>query len=322
MRWWTPGSASGNRVAAVRGGGIAPGTGERVHAVLGRLHAPRAQTETWRTWRRFARHRPGIAGLLFVVFIGLVAALANVLAPYSPVAVHPAMRGAGPSFAHPLGSDHIGRDILSRLIYGSRIAMVVAVVATGIAVLIGVAVGTAAGYLGGHVDLVLSRITDALMAFPILVLLIALVAVVGPSLTNVILVIGATGWASYARVVRAEVFSLREQDFVLAARAIGATDRRVIWRHLVPNVIGPVIVLATLSVGNIIILEAALSFLGLGVRPPTPDWGGMLADGRAFITIYPHMVIAPGVAIALTVLAFNLLGDGLRDALDPRGRVD
>ncbi len=158
------------------------------------------------------------------------------------------------------------------------------------------------------------------MAFPILVLLIALVAVLGPSLANVILVIGTTAWASYARVVRAEVLSLREQEFVLAARATGATDRRIIWRHLVPNVVGPVIVLATLSVGNIIILEAALSFLGLGVRPPTPDWGGMLADGRAFITIYPQIVIAPGAMIAITVLAFNLLGDGLRDALDPRQR--
>lgn len=158
--------------------------------------------------------RPGVAGLLFVVLIGLVATFAGILAPYSPIAVHPAMRGSGPSLAHPLGYDHIGRDILSRLIYGSRIAMVVAVFATGLAVLIGVTVGTAARYLGGHVDLILSRITDALMAFPILVLLIALVAVVGPSLTNVILVIGATGWASYARVVRAEVLSLREQDFV------------------------------------------------------------------------------------------------------------
>jgi peptide/nickel transport system permease protein len=156
------------------------------------------------------------------------------------------------------------------------------------------------------------------MAFPVLVLLISLVAVLGPSLTNVIVVLGTTAWASYARVVRADVLSLREQDFVLAARALGATDRRVVWRHLVPNVVSPVIVLATLSVGNIIILEAALSFLGLGVRPPAADWGGMLADGRAFITIYPHIVIAPGVMIAMTVLAFNLLGDGLRDALDPR----
>jgi len=298
----------------------APGAGLGAAVATRSTATSHRRSEAWRAWRRFTRYRPGVAGLIVVALIGLVAIFANVLAPYSPTAVHPSMRGAGPTLAHPLGYDHVGRDILSRLIYGSRIAIVVAVLATGIAVAIGVAIGTTAGYLGGRVDAVLSRITDALMAFPILVLLIALVAVLGPSLANVILVIGTTAWASYARVVRAEVLSLREQEFVLAARATGATDRRIIWRHLVPNVVGPVIVLATLSVGNIIILEAALSFLGLGVRPPTPDWGGMLADGRAFITIYPQIVIAPGAMIAITVLAFNLLGDGLRDALDPRQR--
>ena len=282
--------------------------------------SPLRRSEWTRAWRRFLRYRPGVIGLGVVVAVGLIAIFANVLAPYSPLAINPGMRGTGPTAAHPLGFDHIGRDILSRLIYGSRVAIVVAVLATAIAVTIGVAVGTTAGYLGGRADAVLSRITDALMAFPVLVLLIALVAVVGPNLTNVILVIGATVWASYARVVRADVLSLREQEFVVAARAIGARDRRVIWRHLVPNVVGPVIVLATLSVGNIIILEAALSFLGLGVRPPTPDWGGMLADGRGYITIYPQIVIVPGAMIAITVLAFNLLGDGLRDALDPRHR--
>ncbi len=276
------------------------------------------RSELWRTWHRFARYRPGLAGLAVILIIAGVAVFANLLAPYSPTEVHPAMRGAGPSHAHPLGHDHVGRDILSRLIYGARIAMIVAVLATAIALAIGVSVGSASGYFGGRIDAVLSRVVDALMSFPTLVLLITLVAVVGPSLVNVILVIGATVWASYARIVRAEVLSLREQEFILAARATGATDGRIIWRHLVPNVVGPVIVLSTLGVGGIIILEAALSFLGLGVRPPTPDWGGMLADGRAYITIYPQIVIAPGVMIAITVLAFNLLGDGLRDALDPR----
>jgi len=278
------------------------------------------RSESWRAWRQFRRYRPGVAGLAVILAIALVALFANVLAPYSPTEVHPAMRGAAPSHAHPLGYDHVGRDVLSRLIHGARIAMIVAVLATGIAVTIGVSVGAGAGYFGGRVDAVLSRVVDALMAFPTLVLLITLVAVVGPSLVNMILVIGTTVWASYARVVRGEVLSLREQEFILAARATGATDGRIIWRHLVPNVVGPVIVLATLGVGSIIILEAALSFLGLGVRPPTPDWGGMLSDGRAYITIYPHIVIAPGAMIAITVLAFNLLGDGLRDALDPRQR--
>lgn len=282
---------------------------------------PLRRSELWRAWRRFVRYRPGVAGLAVVLVIAVVAIFASVLAPYSPLAINPGMRGGAPTPAHPLGFDHIGRDILSRLIYGSRVAILVALLATGIAVTIGVTVGTTAGYFGGRVDALLSRIIDALMAFPVLALLIALVAVVGPSLTNVILVIGATVWASYARVVRADVLSLREQEFVAAARAIGATDQRVMWRHLVPNVVSPVIVLSTLSVGNIIILEAALSFLGLGVRPPTPDWGGMLADGRGYITIYPQIVVAPGVMIAVTVLAFNLLGDGLRDALDPRHRT-
>ena len=276
------------------------------------------RSEGLRIWRRFVRYRPGLAGLAVILVIAGVAIFANVLAPYSPTEVQPSMRGVGPSPSHPLGYDHVGRDILSRLIYGARIAMIVAVLATAIAVTIGVSVGSAAGYFGGRIDAVLSRVVDALMAFPTLVLLITLVAVVGPSLVNVILVIGATVWASYARIVRAEVLSLREQEFILAARATGARDSRIIWRHLVPNVVGPVIVLATLGVGGIIILEAALSFLGLGVRPPTPDWGGMLSDGRAYITIYPQIVIAPGVLIAVTVLAFNLLGDGLRDALDPR----
>ncbi len=288
--------------------------------VRGSAAAGVRRSELGRAWRRFTCYRPGIAGLAVIVIIAVIAVFAGVLAPYSPTDVHPAMRGVGPSSAHPLGYDHVGRDILSRLIYGARIAMVVALLATGIAVAIGVSVGTTAGYFGGRIDAVLSRIVDALMAFPTLVLLITLVAVVGPSLVNVILVIGATVWASYARVVRAEVLSLREQEFILAAQATGATDRRIIFRHLVPNVVGPVIVLATLGVGGIIILEAALSFLGLGVRPPTPDWGGMLADGRAYITIYPQIVIAPGILIAITVLAFNLLGDGLRDALDPRQR--
>jgi peptide/nickel transport system permease protein len=300
---------------------VRPATVDAIQPGLAALPAavrPARRSELWRTWRRFVRYRPGVAGLALVVAIGLMAIFANLLAPYSPLAINPGMRGVGPAPGHLLGYDQIGRDMLSRLIYGSRVAMIVAALATGIAVAIGVAIGTTAGYAGGRVDAVLSRVTDAVMAFPILVLLIALVAVVGPSLSNVILVIGTTVWASYARVVRAEVLSLREQEFVVAAQAVGATDRRVIWRHLVPNVVGPVIVLATLSVGNIIILEAALSFLGLGVRPPTPDWGGMLADGRAFIMIYPHIVIVPGVMIAATVLAFNLLGDGLRDALDPR----
>jgi peptide/nickel transport system permease protein len=209
---------------------------------------------------------------------------------------------------------------MSSIEYSTSIALIVALLATAMAVTIGVLVGSTAGYFGGWVDSILSRLVDTIMAFPTIALLIALVAVVGPSLKTTIIVIGATVWASYARVARGDVLSLRERDYVLAARAIGANHLRIIMRHIVPNIAGPIIVLSTLAVGSIIILEAALSFLGLGVQPPTPDWGTMLASARPYIQTYPHIAIAPGVMISLTVLAFNLIGDGLRDALDPRGR--
>ena len=279
-----------------------------------------ASGERGRAWRRFKRYRPGLIGLAFIGLLVLVATLAPLVAPHSPTQAQSRLRGDAPSAEFLLGNDSIGRDVLSRLIFGTRIALLVGVGATAIAATIGVVIGATAGYFGGRVDAVLSRIVDALMAFPTLALLITLAAVLGPSLPTVVLVIGTTVWAAYARVVRADVLSLRQRDYVLAARAIGAGDGRIIARHVLPNVLGPIIVLASLAVGNIIILESALSFLGLGVQPPAPSWGGMLADGRAYIRNYPHMAIAPGVLISLTVLAFNLLGDGLRDALDPRQR--
>jgi ABC-type dipeptide/oligopeptide/nickel transport system permease subunit len=274
----------------------------------------------FRAWRRFIRYRPALVGLAFVGLL-LVCALASpLIAPYAPDDVNPRLRGDGPTASYWLGNDDIGRDILSRIIYGSRIALIVGLGATTIAVCIGVTVGSIAGYFGGRIDFLLSRLVDSLMAFPLLALLLTLSSVFGPSLRNVVIVIGCSVWASYARVVRAEVLSLRERDFVLAARAAGATDRRIIARHIVPNALGPVIIIASLAVGGIIILESALSFLGLGVQRPTASWGTMLSDGREFLRQYPHIAIAPGIAIALTVLAFNLIGDGLRDALDPRQR--
>jgi peptide/nickel transport system permease protein len=200
------------------------------------------------------------------------------------------------------------------------VALTVGVGAMLISLIVGVTVGAVSGYFGGVIDTVLSRIVDALLAFPILVLLIVLAAVLGPSLTMTVWVIGLTVWSTYARVVRAEVMSVRERDYVFAARALGANDARIIARHVLPNVMGPVIVLATLSIGSIIILEAALSFLGFGIQRPTPSWGNMLADARAYLLTFGHMAIPPGVMIFLTVLAFNLVGDGLRDALDPRQR--
>jgi ABC-type dipeptide/oligopeptide/nickel transport system permease subunit len=277
-------------------------------------------SERTRIWRRFVRYRPGLVGLGVISVLVIFALFAPLIAPHSPDAIDTSLRGEGPSAEYPLGNDDVGRDILSRIIYGSRIALIVGLGATAIAVTIGVTVGATAGYFGGRVDFVLSRLVDTLMAFPLLALLLTLSAVFGPSLRNVVVVIGLTVWASYARLVRAEVLSLREQDFILAARASGAGDRRIIFRHIVPNALGPVIVIASLAVGGIIILESALSFLGLGVARPTASWGTMLSDGREHIRNYPHIAIAPGIAITITVLSFNLVGDGLRDALDPRQR--
>jgi len=263
-----------------------------------------------------------LIGLVMVLMLVVMAVFAPIIAPYDPIEdIFRGMRGVGPSPAHPMGFDHLGRDLFSRIVFGSRVALIVGMTSTFIAVTIGVLVGATAGYFGGWVDNVLSRITDTLMAFPIIALLIVLSSVLGPSLVTTVVVIGITVWARYARVVRADVMSLRERDFITAAHATGVKDVRLIWRHIVPNVLGPVIVLASLGVGGIIILEAALSFLGLGVRPPTPSWGGILADGRAFILRYPHISIFPGVMIVLTVLAFNFIGDGLRDALDPHERA-
>ena len=278
------------------------------------------RSEFSRSWRRFKRFRPGVVALCFLGVLTVIAIIPGVFEPYSTVAIAPSERGASPSWEHPLGQDDLGRDILSRLIRGTRVAFVVALAATTIALVIGVAVGAMAGFFGGKVDSVLSRLVDAVLAFPLLILLITLSAVLGPSLSTVVVVIGITSWASYARVVRADVLSIRERDFVLAARAAGANNTRIIVRHVIPSVLGPVIVVASLSVGFVILLEASLSFLGFGIQRPTPAWGTMLADGREFIRVYPHIVIAPGVMIFLTVLAFNLVGDGLRDALDPRQR--
>lgn len=276
------------------------------------------RSEIGRAWRRFSANRMAMVGLVIIVFLTLMAIFAPAIAPYDPYEPFRGMRGVGPSWDHPMGFDHVGRDLLSRVIFGSRVALTVGLTATAISVIIGVIVGAAAGFFGGWTDFALSRLIDTLMAFPILALLIVLASVLEPSLTTTVIVIGITVWSRYARVVRADVLSLRERDYVIAARSTGVRNWRIIWRHMLPNVLGPVIVLASLGVGSIIILEAALSFLGLGVRPPTPSWGGILSDGRAHILRFPHIAIFPGIMIVITVLAFNFLGDGLRDALDPR----
>ncbi len=263
------------------------------------------------------RYRPGVAGGVVVLALVVIAIFAPLVAPYSPYE-KVGRRADPPTSEYLLGNDEIGRDVLSRLIFGTRVALIVGIGAIAIAVCIGVTVGAASGYFGGKVDTVLSRIVDTLMAFPLLALLVTLSALFAPSIRNVVIIIGVTVWASYARLVRADVMSLRQREFVIAARSVGVGDGRIIGRHILPNVVGPVIVLASLDIGSIIILESALSFLGLGVRPPTASWGGMLSAGRSLMRDAPHIAVAPGIAIMVTVLAFNLLGDGLRDALDPR----
>jgi peptide/nickel transport system permease protein len=279
----------------------------------------RAQrSEFRRAWNRFVRYRAGLVGLGFVIFLTILAIIPGVISPHSPTEIYSGMRGASPSSEFWLGNDHVGRDVLSRTIWGAQTALLVGLIATTMTAVIGVAVGAIAGYFGGWTDSILSRLIDTVMAVPLLAILLVLAAVLGPSLRNVILIIGALVWTQFARVVRADMMSLRERDYVMAARSIGAQAPRLIMRHMLPNILGPVIVMFTLGIGSIIILEAALSFLGLGVQPPTPSWGRSLSDARPHILRFPHMAIVPGIMITLTVLAFNLIGDGLRDALDPR----
>lgn len=270
-------------------------------------------------WRRLRRHRLAMIGLGIIVGIMLLAILAPYVSPADPLAIDYAYTAAPPGApGHLLGTDAVGRDILARLIYGTRVSLQVGAVAVGIAATLGTAVGLTAGYYGGIVDNVLMRTVDVFLAFPVIVLAIAIIAVLGPSLVNVMIALGLVAWTTYARVVRGQVLVLRELDFVQAARAAGTGDARIIVRHVLPNATAPIIVLATVGMAAAIIAEAALSFLGLGVQPPTPSWGSMLNEGRAFLRTAPHISTLPGLAIMITVLGFNFLGDGLRDALDPR----
>lgn len=273
-------------------------------------------------WRHFRRNDLAMIGLAGMIVLYLVALLAPFLAPYNPIAQHDILHTSylAPSLAHWFGTDRFGRDVLSRVVYGARISLAIGFIAVAIAVTLGTLIGAVAGYFGGRVDAVLMRFTDMVLAFPRLVLLIMIVALFTPSLWLIILVLGLTQWPGTARIVRGEVLSLREQEYVQAARALGLSRSRIILRHVVPNVLAPVIVTATLGIGNTIVLEAGLSFLGLGVQAPTPSWGNMVNDGRQNLIGAWWVATMPGLAIVATVLAFNLVGDGLRDALDPRLR--
>jgi peptide/nickel transport system permease protein len=267
----------------------------------------------------------GTAGRLFSPFtiggwvlIGLVglALFAPWLAPSDPSAIHLEQKLEGPNQAHRLGTDALGRDVLSRIIYGARVSVLVGVTTVGICFAVGTFLGLLAGYYGGILDEGIMRIVDILLAFPGILLAIALTAILGPNLRNVILALCVMGWVGYARIVRAQVLSLRESEFVLAARALGVRDARLLLRHILPNTLAPLIVEATFGMAGAILAEAGLSFLGLGTQPPTPSWGSMLNEGRQFLFISPHMTLAPGVAIMTVVMGLNFLGDALRDRFD------
>ena len=259
-------------------------------------------------------------GALIVLIAVLAALVGPVIVPFDPADQELPLRLEGPTGLHWFGLDELGRDIFARVLSGARISLLVGLVVVGVSSLVGTLLGSIAGYFGGKVDEAISRVMDILLAFPGLLLAIAMVAVLGPSLTNVILALSLIGWVGYARLVRGQVLRARELEFVQAARALGASTPRILARHIIPTALPAVTVQATLGMGGAILAEASLSFLGLGVQPPTPSWGTMLSYGKAHLLEAPHLTIFPGLAIAILVLGFNFLGDGLRDALDPTTR--
>ncbi len=269
-------------------------------------------------WERFSHNRLAVAGSILVASLFLVAVLAPLIAPYEYDHIDRDHILEPPSRLHPFGTDDIGRDVLSRMLYGARVSLSVGFVAVGISTAIGIVIGSIAGYYGGMVDRVSMRFVDIMLSIPSFFFILAVIAFVGPSVWNIMVIIGLTSWMGVARLVRAEFLSLKEREFILAAKATGASDLRIIYRHMLPNSLAPVIVSAVLGVAAAVLIESALSFLGLGVQPPYPSWGNILTAGKANIEIAWWLSVFPGLAILITVLSYNLLGEGLRDALDPR----
>jgi peptide/nickel transport system permease protein len=297
-------------------------------AEVSALPAAGEPTPARREWvvfaRRLARRRTALFGAVVVLLVVVTALIAPVLSPFDPIEQDLENRLKAPGWRdaagrlHLLGTDHLGRDLTARVIYGAQPALMVGFAAVVISGVLGMLAGLLSGYFGGRVDDVLMRLADIQLAFPFILLAIALIGVLGPSLPTIIVVIGVSSWVIYARVVRGAVLSLREREFVQAAHALGGGDGRVVARHILPNVLTPWLVVATLDMARVIVIESALSFLGLGVQPPTPTWGGMLADGRVYISTAWWLATFPGLAILVAVLGINLFGDGLRDTLDPR----
>ena len=272
--------------------------------------------------RRLFRNKLALVGMVILLTFLLSALLAPQLAPYDPLKQELVRRREPPSWEHPLGLDEVGRDVLSRIIFGARTSLQVGVGSVSFAILIGALMGAISGYMGGWVDNIVMRLMDIMLAFPSMLLAIAIVSILGPGLMNMLYAIAIVSIPQYARIVRASVLSAKEQDYVLAARAIGCPPSHILFRNVLPNCLTPLIVQATLGIATAILDAAGLSFLGLGAQPPTPEWGAMLGRGRGSIFTAPHIVFFPGLAIMLSVLGFNLLGDGLRDALDVRLRID
>jgi ABC-type dipeptide/oligopeptide/nickel transport system permease subunit len=292
---------------------------------LGEIQGVLGERRTlWRdAMRRLRKNKLAVLGLVWIIFVVVVAVSADLWVPRlwgDPITIDTAtMAGSDklpPSTEHPFGTDVLGRDILSRVIYGARVSLSVGILAVSISILIGLTMGAIAAYYGGLFDSIIMRLADVFFAFPYILFAVALIAVLGKGYINVFIAIGILGWPSIARVFRSSILTVKENEYVDAARAVGASDLRILFRHILPNSVAPIIVYGTMSIGGAILTEAALSFLGMGVQPPTPSWGGMLEAARGFMFSAPHMMIFPGLAILSTVLAFVLMGDGLRDALD------
>lgn len=279
---------------------------------------PKKRSQWGEVWRRLKRNKMAMFGLVILIIIIFTAFFADYLAPYSYREQNLRNINQPPNSQHLLGTDDLGRDMLSRIIYGSRISLQVGLVAVGISVIAGGTLGALAGYYGGKLDNVIMRIMDVFLAIPQILLAIAIVSAFGGGLTKVMIAVGISSIPSYARIVKASVIMIKEQEFIEAARAIGSNDFRIITKHIIPNSMAPIIVQGTLGVAGAILSAAGLSFIGLGIQPPTPEWGAMLSSGRSLIRTAPHVATFPGVAIMITIFSLNLLGDGLRDALDPR----
>jgi peptide/nickel transport system permease protein len=305
MRGWIPGS----------GTEVPPGPDARAAGVRAAQLA-----EATLFWRRFRRNHIGMAGAIVVLGCVLVAVMAAVISPYPPDELHGRLRLVPPSRDYVMGTDELGRDIFSRIIFGSRISLQVGVISVSLALVLGAALGLAAGFYGGATDNAVMRVMDVLFAFPAILLAIGIMAMLGSSITNAMIAIGIVYAPSFARLTRASVLSLKEKEFVEAARALGLSDFWIVVRHITPNLLAPVIVQTTFSLSTAILTEASLSFLGLGTPPPAPSWGGMLSASRRYVELSAWPAIFPGLAIMILVLGFNLLGDGLRDVLDPRLR--